>query len=69
MHANLAHVVLAHLSENCNDRGIAHATTADMLRRTRFKGRLSLAMQHDVVGPFLPRASRVEAEAQFTLAL
>jgi phosphoribosyl 1,2-cyclic phosphodiesterase len=67
--ANLAHVVLAHLSENCNDRGVAHAATADALRRTRFRGRLSVAMQHDVVGPFLPRASRAEAEAQYALAL
>ena len=38
--ANLAHVVLAHLSENCNDHGVAHTTTADALRRTRFRGRL-----------------------------
>jgi phosphoribosyl 1,2-cyclic phosphodiesterase len=69
VHANLAHVVLAHLSENCNDHGVAHAATADSLRRTRFRGRLSVAMQHDVMGPFLPRASRVEAESQFTLGL
>jgi hypothetical protein len=67
--ANLAHVVLAHLSENCNDHGIAHTTTADALRRTRFRGRLSVAMQHDVVGPFVPKASRAEAEAQYALAL
>jgi len=69
VHANLAHVVLAHLSENCNDHGVAHTASADALRRTRFRGRLSVAMQHDVVGPFLPRASRVEAESQFTLGL
>ena len=69
VHANLAHVVLAHLSENCNDHGLAHTTTADTLRRTRFRGRLSVAMQHDVVGPFLPRPSRAEAEAQYTLSL
>ena len=69
VHANLTHVVLAHLSENCNDHGLAHATTASALRRTRFRGRLSVAMQHDVVGPFLPRPSRAEAEAQYTLSL
>jgi hypothetical protein len=69
MHANLAHVVLAHISENCNDHGIAHTTTADVLRRTRFRGRLSVAMQHDVAGPFVPRPSRVDAEAQYSLAL
>jgi phosphoribosyl 1,2-cyclic phosphodiesterase len=68
VHANLAHVVLAHLSENCNDHGLAHATTADALRRTRFRGRLSVAMQHDVVGPFLPRPSRVEADTQYARA-
>ena len=68
-HTNLAHVVLAHLSENCNDHGIAHAATADALRRTRFRGRLSVAMQHDVVGPFLPRASRADAAAQYSLGL
>jgi phosphoribosyl 1,2-cyclic phosphodiesterase len=69
VHANLAHVVLAHISENCNDHGLAQRTTADALRKTRFKGRLSVAMQHDVVGPFLPRASRVDGEAQYALAL
>jgi phosphoribosyl 1,2-cyclic phosphodiesterase len=69
MHANLAHGVLAHLSENCNDHGLAHTTTADALRRTRFKGRLSVAMQHDVVGPILPRPSRAQAESQYALGL
>jgi hypothetical protein len=28
-----------------------------------------VAMQHDVVGPFLPRAGRAEPEAQYALAL
>ena len=69
VHANLAHVVLAHLSENCNDHGLAHATASGALRQTRFRGRLSVAMQHDVVGPFLPRASRTEPERQYALAL
>jgi phosphoribosyl 1,2-cyclic phosphodiesterase len=67
VHANLAHVVLAHLSENCNDHGLAHQTTSVALRPTRFRGRLSVAMQHDVVGPFLPRAARVEAATQYSL--
>ena len=69
VHANLAHVVLAHLSENCNDHGLAHTTTATALRPTRFRGRLSVAMQHDVVGPFLPRAARAESESQYAFAL
>ena len=69
VHRDLAHVVLAHLSEKCNDHGIARAATADALRRTRFRGTLSVALQHGVVGPFLPRAGRAEPETQFTLAL
>jgi phosphoribosyl 1,2-cyclic phosphodiesterase len=69
VHRDLAHVILAHLSEKCNDHGVAHAATADALRRTRFRGVLSVAMQHGVVGPFLPRAGRAEPEAQYALAL
>jgi phosphoribosyl 1,2-cyclic phosphodiesterase len=69
VHRDLAHVVLAHLSAHCNDHGLAHQTTADALRRTRYRGALSVAMQHDVVGPFLPRAGRGEPEAQYALAL
>jgi phosphoribosyl 1,2-cyclic phosphodiesterase len=69
VHRDLAHVILAHLSEKCNDHGIAHRTTADQLRRTRFRGTLNVAMQHGVVGPFLPRAERGEPAAQYTLRL
>jgi phosphoribosyl 1,2-cyclic phosphodiesterase len=69
VHRDLAHVVLAHLSQQCNDHGIAHRSAADSLRRTRFRGALSVAMQHGVVGPFLPRAGRGEPEAQYALAL
>lgn len=69
VHANLAHVVLAHLSENCNDHGVAHSTATSALRRTRYRGQLSVAMQHDVVGPFLPRSARAEAATQYTLLL
>jgi phosphoribosyl 1,2-cyclic phosphodiesterase len=69
VHRDLAHVVLAHLSDKCNDHGIAHRATADQLRRTCFKGTLSVAMQHGVVGPFLPRAGRGAPEPQLMLAL
>ena len=69
VHRDLAHVILAHLSEKCNDHGIAHATTADALRRTQFRGTLSVAMQHGVVGPYRPRAGRAEPEAQYALGL
>jgi phosphoribosyl 1,2-cyclic phosphodiesterase len=67
VHRDLAHVVLAHLSAHCNDHGVAHQTTADALRRSRYRGAISVAMQHAVVGPFLPRAGRGEPEAQYTL--
>lgn len=69
VHQDLAHVVLAHLSERCNDRGLAYRQMADTLRRTRFRGRISVAMQHGVIGPILPRAGRTSPEAQFALAL
>lgn len=69
VHADLAHVVLAHLSEHCNDRGIAYRASTDQLRRTRFRGTVSVAMQHGVVGPFLPRAGRAEPEPQYSLML
>ncbi|MEO8619733.1 MAG: MBL fold metallo-hydrolase [bacterium] len=69
VHANLAHVVLAHLSEQCNDHGIAHRCMTESLSRTRFRGTTSVALQHGVVGPFLPRATRAESPVQFALAL
>lgn len=69
VHANLAHVVLAHLSERCNDHGVARGCMTDALSRTRFRGTTTVAMQHGAVGPFLPRSSRVHAPEQFALAL
>ena len=69
VHHHLAHVVLAHLSEQCNDHGIAHRCMTEALGRTSFRGTTSVAMQHGVVGPFHPRATRTEAPAQFALAL
>lgn len=69
VHRDLAHVVLAHLSETCNDHELAHRVTAEQLRRTRFRGVLSVAMQHGVVGPFSPGAGRGAREAQFSMAL
>ncbi len=69
VHRDLAHVILAHLSEQCNDHGIAHRATADQLRRTRFRGTLSVAMQHGAVGPFAPRPGRGAPDAQYALSL
>jgi phosphoribosyl 1,2-cyclic phosphodiesterase len=69
VHRDLAHVVLAHLSEKCNDHGVAHVAASEALRQTRFKGTLSVAMQHGVVGPFWPRAARTVGAVQYSLAL
>lgn len=63
VNANLAHVVLAHLSEKCNDHGVAVGAVRTSLGRTRFRGQVTPAMQHGPVGPFLPRAAR-QAQAQ-----
>ncbi|MFL5576774.1 MAG: MBL fold metallo-hydrolase [Gemmatimonadaceae bacterium] len=55
---NLKHVVLAHLSESCNDHGVAERTVSLALAGTRFRGKVHVAMQHAVVGPFTPRMAR-----------
>jgi phosphoribosyl 1,2-cyclic phosphodiesterase len=69
VHGNLAHVVLAHLSERCNDRAIAHQCMTEALSRTRFRGTTSVSLQHGAIGPFMPKASRVQTAVQFALAL
>ena len=68
VHKNLAHVVLAHLSENCNDHGMAHRATANALSLTRYRGAVSVAMQHGVVGPFQPKSGRTQPETQYAFA-
>ncbi len=60
----LQHVVLAHLSEQCNTPRRALDTSSPVLRRTRFKGRLTAAPQDRVVGPFVPSGG---APTQFDL--
>lgn len=57
-HHNLRHVVLAHLSENCNDPSVAHATVTKSLDGTRFRGRVHVARQDAVAGPFTPSLRR-----------
>ncbi len=64
---NLGHIVLAHLSEKCNDHGVARTTVTNALTRARYRGQLHTALQHAPVGPFTPKASRVEAPAQYSL--
>jgi phosphoribosyl 1,2-cyclic phosphodiesterase len=60
----LQHVVLAHLSQECNTPRRAIDTTAPVLRKTRFRGRLTAAPQDVVVGPFIPSGG---APTQFEL--
>jgi len=56
VHGGLQHVVLAHLSEHCNTPRKALDSASPVLKRARFKGRLTAAPQDRVVGPFVPRA-------------
>ena len=60
----LQHVVLAHLSQECNTPRRALDTTSPVLRKARFQGRLTAAPQDVVVGPFVPSGG---APTQFDL--
>ena len=68
-HRQLGHVVLAHLSESCNDPGLATATVRAALARTRFAGLVQPAPQDAVIGPFAPRTVRRASSVQLTLEL
>lgn len=63
-HRALSHVVLAHLSEQCNQPSVAVGDVSAALARTAFRGRVDAAAQDAVVGPFLPGASRRAAAAE-----
>ena len=56
----LTQVLLAHLSEKCNDHGLAVMGMRTALRRTSYRGQVSALPQHAVAGPFLPGGSRAE---------
>ena len=51
-HRGLQGVVLAHLSETNNTPRIALDACGTIVRRTRWRGRVTAAPQHGVVGPF-----------------
>jgi phosphoribosyl 1,2-cyclic phosphodiesterase len=63
----LNHLVLAHLSENCNTPDVALAAARNAIARTRFKGTVTAARQDVAVGPFTPNAMRAEAPVQYAL--
>jgi phosphoribosyl 1,2-cyclic phosphodiesterase len=65
--ARTAHVVLAHLSHQNNTPEMACSAVRSALRGTSFKGKLSTALQDNVVGPFMPRGSRAEDPRQYSL--
>ena len=69
IHSGLNNIVLAHLSEKCNNPRTALGTVGDALRRARFKGRLTASSQHSVVGPFYAGAAPASIDAPVQLAL
>ena len=69
IHSGLNNIVLAHLSEKCNNPRTALGTVGDALRRARFKGRLTASSQHSVAGPFFTGAAAASVDAPAQLAL
>lgn len=63
----LAHVVLAHLSQQNNDPAVAHEAVSRALGRSRWKGTLTAASQDAVAGPFMPFGRTMAAGAQLSL--
>ncbi|HJR68194.1 MAG TPA: MBL fold metallo-hydrolase [Gemmatimonadaceae bacterium] len=61
-HPSLAHVVLAHLSDQCNDASLARSAVSRGLAPTRFTGAVHAAPQDAVVGPFEPKVRRGRIE-------
>jgi len=71
VHAGLAQLVLAHLSERCNEPQTALSSMRDALARTTFRGAMHTASQSTPCGPFTagrnPRA--MLAASQLSLEL
>lgn len=63
----LNHVILAHLSEKCNDHGIARMAVNTGLTHGGYRGSLTTAAQHAPVGPFTAKASRAPEPVQYVL--
>jgi len=66
-HSGLQHLVLAHVSEQCNTPDHALATASAALARSRFRGKVSAASQDVVCGAFVA-ASRGGRALQLALA-
>jgi phosphoribosyl 1,2-cyclic phosphodiesterase len=54
-HAEMQHLVLAHVSEQCNTPDHALASVCTALARSRFGGRLCTAKQDTVIGAFVAK--------------
>ena len=63
----MRHLVLAHLSENCNTPRVALAAMGQAIARTAFRGTVTAAKQDSVVGPFTPGAARADQPMQYAL--
>ncbi len=63
----MKHLVLAHLSENCNSHDAALTSMRSALTRSRFRGTVTAAQQDAVVGPFCPGEVRAEKPLQYAL--
>lgn len=68
-HEGLAAIVLAHISESCNDRGLAKAVMQEMLERIKFRGELIVAQQDNPLEPLdvLALRRRVGGAVQLSL--
>lgn len=69
VHAGLAQIVLAHLSERCNQPALALASMRDAVARTRFRGALHAASQREVCGPFTAGLAAGSGAGQLSLEL
>lgn len=67
-HDGLAGVILAHLSDSCNDAGMAHDTVGARLEGKSYRGRLEVAGQDDPGEPIdMERLRQAAAPTQLSL--
>jgi hypothetical protein len=64
---DMNHLVLAHLSEQCNTPSVALDCTRTAIKGTQFQGTLTAATQDAVVGPFMPGMRKAEPPTQYSL--
>ena len=69
MTPRLRHVVLAHLSQNCNAPALARETTEREVKRTVYRGEVTTALPDAVIGPFAVGRPATAAAPQYRLDL